>query len=303
VPIGTNGLSPDISDAALNVYRSYMMAMYPIDSIDLSVVSPLTTAFPVNWSTMLDQLRAKRQGDGPAGDVYYYGLVKPGATLAQYCGAGCTAGIGYVTSASQSAGRAAVGLAYSDTISAQTMAHEIGHNHGRNHAPCGNGIAGVDAAFPYAGALIGTWGYDARSNTLFDPGVTTDIMGYCNKKWISDYTYRGITDRVASVNGALDVFVPDELVAEWRVELIEGTSARWGIPFSKPDAAFGEAEQADVLDAQGNVIQKATVYRTELGDNSQAFSVLVPQPSAGWSAIRVAGAAPLSYSAPQPSAH
>lgn len=300
VPVGTNGLLPDTSSSALQIYRDYLMAMYPIDSLDLGVVSGISTAFPVNWSTMLDQLRAKRQTDAPPGDVYYYGLVKPGDTLVQYCSAGCTAGIGYVAGATQAAVRAAVGIAFADNTSAQTMAHEIGHNHGRNHAPCGSGITGVDSAFPYPGALIGTWGYDVRSNNLFDPGVSTDIMGYCSKKWISDYTYRGITDRVATVNGALDVIVPDELVAQWRVELIEGTSSRWGIPFSKPDAAFGDPEQADVLDAQGNVLTRVTVYRTELGD-SNAYSVLVPQPGPGWSAIRVAGADPLSYAAPQPS--
>ena len=30
-------------------------------------------------------------------------------------------------------------------------------------------------------------------------------MGYCNSKWISDYTYAGITDRVATVNKNLSV--------------------------------------------------------------------------------------------------
>ncbi|HMJ14000.1 MAG TPA: M66 family metalloprotease, partial [Polyangiaceae bacterium] len=286
------------SSGALGPYRELLRAMYPVNSVELSVASSVSTGYPLNWTTMLDQIRAKRASDGAPADVYYYGLVKPNDTLSQYCGGGCVAGIGYVAPATQASVRAAVGIGFADNTSASTMAHELGHNHGRNHAPCAPGsISGVDAAFPHPGALIGTWGFDPRNRALFDPARTTDIMGYCNNKWISDYTYKAITQRVATVNGALSVIEDSALIANWQVMLIEPPASRWGLPFETPATPFGQAEAADVLDTSGNVVQQITVYRTEASDIG-SFTVLVPPAQSSWHAVRVNGAAPLTFSAP-----
>ena len=66
--------------------------------------------------------------------------------------------------------------------------------------PCGRPDR-PDPAFPYPEALIGVWGYDARgTGQLQSPESTRDIMGYCGPRWVSDYTYRGLTDRSAAVN-------------------------------------------------------------------------------------------------------
>jgi hypothetical protein len=43
-----------------------------------------------------------------------------------------------------------------------------------------------------------------------------------------------------------------------------------------------------VLDAYGAVLTQATAYVTEVGD-SQARTVLLPEPQAGWHAISIAG--------------
>ena len=44
---------------------------------------------------------------------------------------------------------------------AELMAHELGHNMGSSHAPCG-GAGGPDPSYPYPGGSIGAWGYDFR---------------------------------------------------------------------------------------------------------------------------------------------
>jgi hypothetical protein len=297
VPIVANSRQPDTSANALTPYRELLRAMYPVSSVEMTVVASVSTAYPLNWSGMLDQIRARRQSDGAPADVYYYGLVKPTDTISQYCGGGCVAGIGYVpSSATQASVRAAVGLGFGDNTSASTMAHEIGHNHGRGHAPCApGGISGVDPFYPHPGALLGTWGFDPRNRTLFDPSRTTDIMGYCNNKWISDYTYKGLTERVAIVNSALALVEDPELVLDWQVMLIEPPASRWGIAFETPASPFGEPEAAEALDESGNVIERITVYRTEVSDIG-AFSVLVPPARSGWHAVRVNGAAPLAFS-------
>ena len=56
-----------------------------------------------------------------------------------------------------------MGLAFADVASAFIMLHEVGHNHGRQHAPCvppGAQIAGVDPDYPQADGRIGTIGYE-----------------------------------------------------------------------------------------------------------------------------------------------
>jgi hypothetical protein len=298
IPMTANGLSPDTGDTALGVYKALFLAMYPITSLEFSVGSNVNVSDDQDWEGMLDQIRAKRQSDAPTADIYYFGLFKPTATLREYCGSGCTAGIGYVPSSATAASqRAALGLAFADATSAETMAHEVGHNHGRNHAPCvqGGSIAGVDGSYPYSNGAIGSYGWDQRTSKLIAPD-RTDIMGYCNNKWISDYTYEGILKRVASVNGAptTSTIVPSELVHPWRVLLVGARGPRWGISIDEPMGPAGVAEPAEVLDASGQVIEMTTVYRTEISDVG-AFSFEVPVPEPGWASVRVAGAAPIAF--------
>ena len=300
IPLQFNSLLPDTSDATLAIYADYMRAMYPANDISITVGDTITAASPLDWSGTLDQLRSKRSTDKPAADVYYYGMIKPADTLRTYCVSTCTTGIGFVvtsaTGTTAGSGRAAMGVAFADSASAQTMAHEVGHNHGRNHAPCSTAgtISGVDSAYPYSGGLIGSWGYDARTQKLFDPTKTSDIMGYCNTKWISDYTYSGITTRVAAVNGVAMVYTPAESLSRWRVLLVDERGPRWGIPIADEVPAEGDAEAATIYDANGAALTSVAVYRTAIGD-IDASMLMVPEPQPGWYAIAVAGAPALPF--------
>jgi hypothetical protein len=299
LPLNAGGKMPDTSDAVLAKYRAYMEAMYPIEHIELSVGKPVTVTTPVNWSNTLDQLRMVRQNDRPAADVYYFGLLKPTDTFQQYCRNGCTAGIGYVGSATQSATHVAMGLAFADETSVGVMAHEVGHNHGRNHSPCAPGgqISGVDANYPYKGAITNVWGYDKRNQTFFSPDKTTDIMGYCEPQWISDYTYKALIDRVATINGVkLTLFGDGELQA-YQVMLVDESGPRWSQPFPRPDEPFGEPEPAEVLDKAGQSIANITVYRTWIGDHDGS-TVLVPPVQQGWYSVRTQDGNVLAFDAP-----
>jgi hypothetical protein len=300
IPITVGSLTPDTSATALEVYAKTMRAMYPINAVDITVGGSISAASPVDWIKMVDQMRAKRLADAPASDVYYYGLLKPAASLQAYCGSACTTGIGYVVSGNYPSQRVALGVGFADRYSAETMAHEVGHNHGRNHAPCVSGggtIDGVDAKYPYTKAALGSWGYDPRTQTLIDPARSTDIMGYCSNKWMSDYTYNAISDRVASLNGkALMLFSPDAL-NRWRVLLVDGQGPRWGIPIDQESLAEGTPEQATVYDQTGAAVDTITVYRTEIGD-VDAASIMVPEPKPDWYAVQVTGAPPHPFAAP-----
>lgn len=72
--------------------------------------------------------------------------------------------------------------------SVNTAVHEVGHNQGAPHAPCGVG-GGTDPGFPHAGASIGIRGLDPYDGQMYSPNNYTDFMSYCRPYWVSDYRW------------------------------------------------------------------------------------------------------------------
>ena len=190
VPVlqSANGLQGGVTVGNANSYLADTRALFPIDAVDVDVRAPFTTSAPAlvsddangAWNQILSEISALRSADGST--RYYYGIVK-----VSY-GSGI-AGLGYVP------GRAAIGWDYLPSAS-DVMAHELGHNFGRFHAPsCGAG--GPDPSYPYAGGLIGVYGYDLATSALKSTSLY-DLMGYCNPNWISDYTYSAVLNYRAS---------------------------------------------------------------------------------------------------------
>jgi hypothetical protein len=157
-----------------------MQKMFPVATIDADVRAPYTyngaelTSGGTNWTGLLSEINAVRMAEA-TGRVYY-GVVRVGYTSG-------VAGLGYIGVP------AAIGWDYQPS-GTEVMAHELGHNFGRLHAPCGSPAA-VDDFFPYAGGTIGVFGYDIFSGLVKLP-VVRDLMSYCDPTWISDYTYKAI---------------------------------------------------------------------------------------------------------------
>ena len=93
-----------------------------------------------------------------------------------------------------------IGLRFDDVF-IDTAAHEIGHNHGRPHVgntgefndSCST-PNGPDPDYPYSFARIQKMGYDFINRKLFSGYAYHDIMTYCDRVWISDYTYKKLHD-------------------------------------------------------------------------------------------------------------
>jgi hypothetical protein len=157
-----------------------MQRMFPVAGIDADVRSPYTFSGQelqsggANWLQLLQELHALRITE--ATGRMYYGVVRVGYTSG-------AAGLGYIGAPT------AIGWDHQPS-GYEVMAHELGHNFGRLHAPCGN-PAGPDNQYPYSGANIGVYGYDLIAGTVQLPSVR-DLMSYCDPPWISDYTYKGI---------------------------------------------------------------------------------------------------------------
>ncbi len=183
IHVAATGKTGNVSSSNTAKYIEETLDMHPISDYNISVHSTYTThlspAVDGYWSELLSQIEALRTAEGSS--EYYFGVV-PKQTRSG------TIGIGYI------GGRSAMGW---DTFSAPrfgpsaTMAHELGHNFGRYHAPCG-GASGNDPRYPYPNANIGVYGYEADEKELKRPGSYKDVMSYCPPFWISDYTYSAV---------------------------------------------------------------------------------------------------------------
>jgi len=197
-----NGLQGNVSDANKESFLGDLKLLLPVGAYDADVRAAYTTTAPVlqsnnangAWGTILSEVLALRSTDGNS--RYYYGVVKPSY------GSG-VAGMGYVGGSA----RTAIGWDYLPSGKG-VLAHELGHNLNRLHAPCG-GVSAPDPGYPYTGGMIGMWGLDVSTLTLKNPATYVDLMGYCSPAWISEYNWsemiayrQGGPDNAPSSGGA-----------------------------------------------------------------------------------------------------
>ena len=200
ITIAATGLTGSISAGNADEFLDKPRRMLPIHSFDVDFASTFTTFQPPlsasgdSWSAVLSELNSKVRAETPS-NRFHYGVVK----VTYQSG---VAGVGYVGSPSSVLSRAALGWDYLPSGSG-IMAHELGHNFGRFHSPCGN-PGGIDQNWRsdgfYAGGFIGVYGFDFTDNSVKDPQLFTDVMGYCNNQWISDYTYAGMLNSLTDPN-------------------------------------------------------------------------------------------------------
>jgi hypothetical protein len=212
VPIVQSGQSGNVTDANKASFLDVSRRMHPIDQVNALVRStPITTTTMLQsdgtgWQSVLDQVNAIAVADGTR---YYYGVAKVSYSSG-------VAGVAYVSTPFQPM-RAALGWDYLTNGSGSVVAaHELGHNWARNHAPCG-GPSGIDPSYPEPDGSTGGFGYDNATGQI-EPPTAGDIMGYCDPKWISSYTYSAVMDyltaspMVASSSPASQAVQPSLLV-------------------------------------------------------------------------------------------
>ncbi|MBI5481091.1 MAG: hypothetical protein HY906_19695 [Deltaproteobacteria bacterium] len=200
----SSGRLPDMSTEQLARYDGILRTMYPLVTVNLTIHDPIPYNYPAGWAgfdfgALNDDLMDLRESENAPDDAYYFGLVMPDDTFDHYCGGGCVLGQSFLVSRVGDAFlRVGGGVGFPGEESAVTLAHEVGHQHGREHAPCD--VPDPDPDYPYSNGSIGVWGYDLRANAFKDPATSKDYMSYCERVWTSDYTYIGIFDRVLAVN-------------------------------------------------------------------------------------------------------
>lgn len=146
------------------------------------------------YNDLLDELRDLR-GDS---DDIYYGFLPLGFNGGEV--GGCGGG----------------GVAASPFTSFGGLAQECGHAFGRDHAPCDSEMrcgnpSNQDDNYPqyadFASDSIGEYGYNPRTNEVFDPQNTFDFMGYSGPLWVSPYTYNALLNSFPLSDGTSSSFM------------------------------------------------------------------------------------------------
>lgn len=284
-----SGRLPDTSAAQIDRFRALLLAVYPLVHLTIDVHAPipwndsLTFSGNVDFGSVNAMLMSLRASDGAAPGAYYYALVNARDTYTQYCGGSCVTGQSYVTDAPEDADfRVGSGVGFTGEDTAWTLVHEIGHEHGRSHAPCDT--SGSDPDYPYAGGGIGVWGYDPRTATFQDPASITDFMGYCSPTWTSDYTWSAIFERTVAVSALA-----------WRPRepsLLVRFGGETGARIAGMLAVHPPRSRAPIfvrwLDASGRTLGVGSAPTIAQSHTDERLAVL-PQPPVGAAAVVVDG--------------
>ncbi len=290
IVFSSGGGTPSTGSADVTAYQDVVRGMYPVTAANLTVKSAITytgaipTANGSNWGQLLNWFTMNYRAKDGTVNAYYYGAFAPSSSFASFCGGGCVAGLSNVPSSpSNYSMKASIGLVYggdanSQQATGQTMAHEVGHGHGREHSPTSQAVQGcstpqgIDPGYPYSNGAIGVLGYDPFTKQDYASSFFFDVMGYCAYDWISDYTYSALFDWVATDNGA-DMILPSKptmyhwfLVADDGSITDEGTAPVSGVVSGTPYTANL---------ANGS---KVTGYFTPF-DHQRGGQLLVPETS------------------------
>lgn len=305
VPFVVSGFAPKLGENELTSLRRRLVALLPSVGVDITVEAPVTLSYVVDaegagWDEALDEIYELRAKARPAHDVFFFGLMAPGPSFDAYCPDGCTVGYSVVADASDVDFRGSIGVGVFPDGSGSddawdTLAHELGHALGREHAPCPAPPSpdrpdNIDPRWPsdarHASGAIGAYGYDFDTSRLVKPGQVKDVMSYCTPIWVSDYTYAALLKRLDYIQNERFRLLESTPAEPFRLARIgRGGQARWLTDRVRHGSA--EASPVALLDASGRSVKTVQAQVVRLDHAPGAYVWLPARELGAGSAVSV----------------
>lgn len=293
LPISANGFQPNINERW--AIADWLFRVYPVSRIGVwqnpGVVSGTYNFADTSggcgdgWNDLLDDLwwfNAWRSD--PVSWLRYYGMVDQRALMGA-----STLGCG-VRPGDESAGIVTPGRIRGPAIAAE----EIGHNHGRMHAPSG-GAGNTDGGYPNFSGLLDEWGVDVGRMQLYPPTSSYDYMGYQSNEWTSVYTYLSMASAIQSVAQApgggrlaspaqfqentAEFFAGGGVISPTGVTITNGFY-RASLPSTASDGLISGPYTVEMVDGDGIVLYARGFSLPELSNEQPAeggpFQLILP---------------------------
>ena len=203
-------IAPTDKDFALT--ESWLRRAYPVAQVISSRLSTdANSPWPFDCNAVNAQISALRALDISGGvdpRTHYYGIVSDNNTknFMRGCASGIPSNAEPATVASGPAGTSDFGWDPDGSYADWYTAHELGHTFGRKHPGFCNGNSKDDNSYPFPDGSIS----DGDKYVGLDLGDTDkgirmqalggsdwhDVMTYCDRQWVSRYTYLGIRQRL-----------------------------------------------------------------------------------------------------------
>ena len=279
IPLAFSGAAPALEPPEVQSYLDEITRLHPLAKVVGSVGAPFTPSVP-DLSTpdrlnqVLFDLEAKRIADG-AFQTYYQGIWSETLRVPR-------TGIGFYGAP----GSALCRTSLIRSGEAESSAHELGHNFGLRHAPCG-AVVDADPGFPYSNGLIGL----GQPVDITGPGLLSDepehsqfhdLMSYCGEFWISDYHYTKVLDARNLEPGALGPpgspsGLPSACLLVSGFQNARGWELRPAFRVTgRPSAPAGSGPRIDLLDGD-RVLSSRMVEQTKAGEAGRSsFVALIP---------------------------
>jgi len=295
VPLVTPEGEPAVTDSLKEATQNAFFAAYPVEAVNIEWREPIVVDGRLTRDNeAFELLYQARIADGASPDTYYHMLLDPETCCVRTQQNFAWAGIGAVPYQPSAWGADDAHLAmsmvadYYGDSGVSTMLHEVGHNVGRPHAPCGN-VAGADPQFPregdYAEAGIGVQGFDIVRQRLFNPFPAQgqggeqpykDMMSYCWPVWWSDYNWQNNLAWLREVNSWANMRqVADEPYSALRVYVSDRGDASWSRTVTRMPPAEPSGDTWARIFARDGRDLTVGVVATEIADGA-AHVVTIP---------------------------
>jgi hypothetical protein len=273
--VGPDGTLADTPERRKRV-ELYLFDVYPVQKLNVRWRPLVKLPKKIAYADGFSLLQSLRTMDGAKPHEYYHLLVPVEDTSETLLGIANVAS----TTPADGARRIAMTFVRKRAIDSEldTISHEMGHNHGRQHV-AGCNAQGIDAKYPYPNTMVGVSGYSLSEAALKPAPMYKDLMGYCYPTWLSDYTFDGFAKRVRAVSAFASTAGTSPRASRSLQGFVEGDVVRWGLVDGAvlAEGIVPTATQFALIHAGGTPVRAAVSYRA-LGEGQRVHEIAVDLP-------------------------